>query len=94
MVSEKFESNLDENQTTQVDFTDGKTSKLEAGIKLSLILTIGVFIVWSGLIGASVVESQYINSEAARELVNIITPILLTTILVSIISWLLGKSKL
>ena len=83
----------DKNQTKQVDILDSKTSKLEAGIKLSVFLTIGVFLVWATLVGATVLEVSYVNGERANELVNIITPILMSTILVNFVLWLLNRDR-
>ena len=83
----------DKNQTKQVDILDSKTSKLEAGIKLSVFLTIGVFLVWATLVGATVLEVSYVNGERANELVNIITPILMSTILVNFVLWLLNRNN-
>lgn len=78
----------------EVDTSDTKTSKLETGIRLAQIITIGVFLVWVGLVSATIMDIPYINSEAASGLVDVITPVIVTTITVSIVAWIINREKL
>ena len=78
----------------EVDFTDSKTSKLEVGLRLAQVITLGVFLIWAGLVVASVIDIAIIDSDKATDLVNVVTPIILTTVTISIVAWLLGKDKL
>lgn len=89
-----FEPNQDDNQTIEVDTNDSKTSKLETGLLLAQITTIAVLMMWGLLITASVIELSWINSEKASDLVNVVTPFILTVVTVQLLSWLVGRNKI
>lgn len=93
MSSNEFEPNKDENQSTEVDTKDTKTSKLETGLILAQIITVTVLFVWAGLIAASVLDVAIIDNEKASELVNVINPVILTVVVTQLLLWLLGKNK-
>ena len=95
-MSEKadyFEPNNDKHQTREVDTNDSKTSKLETGLLLAQITTIAVLSVWAGLMGASIIDVSFINSDKASELVSVINPFILTIVVTHLLMWLLGKNK-
>lgn len=92
-MSADFEPNRDKHQTTEVDTKDSKTSKLETGLLLAQVTTFAVLFVWAGLMAASIVDVPYIDSEKASELVNVVTPIILTVVVTQLLMWLLGKNK-
>lgn len=81
------------NQRTRVSLSDSKTSKLEAGIILSVIVTVVVLVAWVLLLAASVVNISWIDSVKAESFANVLTPIIVTTLLLSLVTWLLGKYK-
>ena len=93
-VPKGFEPNLDKHQTFEVDTKDGKTSKLETGLLLAQITTFAVLFVWAGVIAASIVDVPWINSEQASNLVDVITPIILTVVVTQLLMWLLGRNKI
>ena len=79
-------------QTTEVDFTDSKTSKLEASIGLAKIVVLFIGTVWLLLTVGSVLNLNVIDTQQAGQLSRELLPVV-TMIATALLFYIIGKKQ-
>ena len=85
-------SNIDPHQTTEVDFTDSKTSKLESALRLGQIVIVFIGVAWILLTLGSILNLNMVNSEQAGQLSRELLPVV-TMIATALLFYIIGKKQ-